>query len=241
MMEHIVKRKFYSFVEVHGRCYCDGVGQIVQPRQQQSGGGGYANGRARRQEILRTAADHFGAYGFTGLTVRDIAAACGISRAGLLHHFPSKEDLLLAVLEERDDADRLRFEPYVAAEGALGVVAGMIDLADHNRSNPGLIELFAKLAAEASRPDHPAHEYFVRRVIRIREDTARALRAAQKAGEVRGDLDVDMAAVRMTALMDGLQSNWLLDRSTDLPGQVSSAVSELLTEAGRARLQAWMP
>lgn len=203
-----------------------------------SGGAGYANGRARRRAILQTAARHFGTYGFAGVTLRDIAAACDISRAGLLHHFSSKEALLLAVLEERDQEDRARFTPYVKVGGSLGVFAGMIDLARRNRLTPGLIELFVKLSAEAARPDHPAHEHFRARILRIRRSTAHALEEAKRDGYVRGDIAVDIAAVQLTALMDGLQANWLLDRATDLARQVAVAVAELLTPQGRTELRA---
>ena len=83
---------------------------------------GYAKGRARRDAIIRIAASQFAEKGFLSATVLEIAAACGISRAGLLHYFPDKEALLETVLEARDDEDQARFEPYIRAAGALGVL-----------------------------------------------------------------------------------------------------------------------
>ncbi len=194
---------------------------------------GYAKGRARRAEIVRTAASQFAEKGFGAATILDIAAACRISRAGLLHYFPDKEALLAAVLEERDAEDRARFQAYTRAPGGIGILRGMVDLADHNRFVPGLIELFARLSAEAATPDHPAHDYFVRRYDRIRHDTARTLRAAARAGYLRADVDPDDAAVRLTALSDGLESQWLLNKRIDMARHVRAAVVELLTESGR--------
>ena len=56
---------------------------------------GYAKGRARREAIVHEASAQFADKGFTSATILDIAAACDISRAGLLHHFPDKEALLV--------------------------------------------------------------------------------------------------------------------------------------------------
>lgn len=194
--------------------------------------GGYAKGRARRTAIIHTAAEQFAQKGFGAATILDIAAACAISRAGLLHHFPDKESLLQAVLEDRDRADRQRFRPYVGIPDGLGVLRGMVDLAGHNRLVPGLIELFARLSAEAADPDHPAHGYFTARYDRIRTGTAGALDKAHAAGHLRADVDTADAATRLTALMDGLQSQWLFDRTIDMAGHLHTAILDLMTAAG---------
>jgi len=193
---------------------------------------GYAKGRARRDAIIRTASGHFAERGFLSATILEIAAACGISRAGLLHYFPDKEALLEAVLEARDVEDQERFVPYTRGAGAIGVLRGMVDLADHNRLVPGLIELFVRLSSEASAPDHPARDYFVNRYERIRTGTARAVRGAVRAGHLRADLDPDDAALRLTALMDGLQAQWLFDRGIDMAGEVHRMLAEWMTPEG---------
>src|SRR3954453_5366146 len=64
--------------------------------------GGAAKGDARRDLIVRVATEIFGTQGFRAATMLQIAAACGISRTGLLHHFATKESLLEAVLARRD-------------------------------------------------------------------------------------------------------------------------------------------
>lgn len=193
---------------------------------------GYAKGRARRDAIIRTASEHFAERGFLSATILEIAAACGISRAGLLHYFADKEALLEAVLEARDVEDQQRFAPYTQGAGAIGVLRGMVDLAEHNRLVPGLIELFVRLSSEASAPDHPARDYFVHRYERIRSGTARAVRGAIMAGHLRPGLDPDDAALRLTALMDGLQAQWLFDRSIDMAGEVHRMLAEWMTPEG---------
>jgi len=194
---------------------------------------GYAKGRKRRDEIVRIASEYFREKGFTQATILEIAAACDISRAGLLHHFPDKEALLEAVLQARDTEGQARFAPYVRAAGAIGVLRGMVDLAARNRLAPGLIELFARLSTEASAPEHPAHDYFRERYDRVRRGTARAIAAAIRAGHLRPDLAPEDAALRLTALMDGLQTQWLFDRSIDMAASLRHVVDDWLTPSGR--------
>ena len=51
---------------------------------------GYAKGRAKLRDILDQATALFGEAGYRGTSLREIAARCGISHPGLLHHFPTK-------------------------------------------------------------------------------------------------------------------------------------------------------
>ncbi len=54
----------------------------------------------RRAELLRAAARLFRDKGFDGTTVRDIASAVGMRSGSPFYHFPSKQAILLAVVEE---------------------------------------------------------------------------------------------------------------------------------------------
>lgn len=55
---------------------------------------------AVRRALLDAAAGLFAARGYGGTNLRDVADALGMSRTGLYHHFPSKEKLLEAIVEE---------------------------------------------------------------------------------------------------------------------------------------------
>ena len=122
---------------------------------------GYAKGRARRAEIIEQARALFGEVGYRGASLREIAGRCGLSHPGLLHHFPTKESLLLAVLQQRD-ADDVAWLGQ-AGPGPLDPLVRLVELARHNATRRGLAELFTVIAAEATSPEHPAHEYVVRR------------------------------------------------------------------------------
>lgn len=53
----------------------------------------------RTKTAILTAAEKLLAERGLGFAVNDVAIAAGVSKSGLLHHFPSKTDLLLAVAE----------------------------------------------------------------------------------------------------------------------------------------------
>jgi len=53
----------------------------------------------QRETILRQATGLFIAHGYSGLSMRQIAEAADISKAGIYYHFRDKESLFLAILE----------------------------------------------------------------------------------------------------------------------------------------------
>jgi AcrR family transcriptional regulator len=57
-----------------------------------------------REAILERAAKLFSRKGYTGVSIRDIAQACGITNAALYYHFKNKDDLYLAVLRHHHEA-----------------------------------------------------------------------------------------------------------------------------------------
>ncbi|MFI2754056.1 TetR/AcrR family transcriptional regulator [Cellulomonas sp. P22] len=171
---------------------------------------GYAKGRARRQQILDEAMTLFGDVGYRAASLREIAARVGISHPGLLHHFTSKESLLLAVLERRDETDSARFDMQETT--GTEVLRHMLELADYNATRPGIVELSCVLAAEATSPDHPAHEFFIDRYERAVRMCIDAFEQARSKGELNPGVDPEHAARSFIALMDGLQVQWLLDR-----------------------------
>jgi AcrR family transcriptional regulator len=188
---------------------------------------GYAKGRAKRREILDQAMALFGAAGYRGASLREIATRCGLSHPGLLHHFPTKQSLLLAVLEHRDEVDGARLE---SGGTGLAILRGLVDLAEYNAARPGIVELFTLLSAEATAAGHPAHAYFARRY----ETTVRAVELAYEQvradGILRSGIDVAVAARQFVALMDGLQIQWLLSqRRLDMAATLQAHLAAQLT------------
>ena len=64
-----------------------------------------AKGEDRRQRILGVAERLLARNGWRNTSLAQIAKEAGVTPAGLLHHFESKEQLLNAVLDARDADD----------------------------------------------------------------------------------------------------------------------------------------
>ena len=58
----------------------------------------------RREAIVEHAAELFAERGFQGASVSDLAAACKTSKSLFYHYYPSKEDVLYAVMASHIDA-----------------------------------------------------------------------------------------------------------------------------------------
>ncbi|MFJ8886822.1 TetR/AcrR family transcriptional regulator [Streptomyces sp. NPDC102402] len=191
---------------------------------------GYAKGRAKRREILEQAMSLFGEAGYRGASLRVIATRCGISHTGLLHHFPTKEALLLAVLEHRDDVD----DEWLSLGGTTGVrrLRRFAELAELNAARRGIVELFSVVSAEATAADHPAHGYFVRRYENSVAGARLAYAQVRQEGSLRSGVEPDDAGPQLIALMDGLQVQWLLsDCATDMAGVLRAHIEAQLTVA----------
>ncbi|MGW6201953.1 TetR/AcrR family transcriptional regulator [Kribbella sp. NPDC055110] len=160
--------------------------------------GPYAKGVAKRAEILRVALEVIARHGYRKTSTRELAAAAGLSEAGMLHYFGSKEQLFEAVLRARDEADMARFETGDPIDNLTAIVR-------HNGSVPGLVQLYSTFSAEAGDPEHGSHEYFVERYAGIREALADAVRARQDAGTLDPSADPETIATLLIALSDGLQ------------------------------------
>ena len=190
--------------------------------------GGYLKGRIRREDIITAAAVAYGELGYHGSSLREIAKRVGISHAGLLYYFPTKEALLAAVLERRDAEDSER-EQLTVPPG-LDVLRHFVALAEHNVRHPGIVDLYSRLAAEAVAPDHPAHGYFVRHYRAAREGVHESFGALAARGELRDGVDPGMAALTFIALMDGLQVQWLtMPGDVDLVGSLRCYLQNVLT------------
>lgn len=191
--------------------------------------GEYAKSAERRQQIVEAAVEVFSAAGYRKGSLRDVAAKAGLSQAGLLHHYPSKEHLLEAVLTWRDEVSRQMMGGEPLPEG-IDLLRALVAVAEYNASTPELVELHVIVSAEGTAADHPLRDYFVGRYAYLFDLVRRAFERAAVEGQLRRDVDCTSAARTLVALMDGLQLQWLLDRDhVDMAGDLRHYLQSLLT------------
>ncbi|WP_029289184.1 TetR/AcrR family transcriptional regulator [Cellulomonas sp. HZM] len=190
-------------------------------------GPGYAKGRATREEILDAATRLFGEVGYHTASLREVASRVGISHPGLMHHFPTKADLLAAVLQRRDEVDGAALEAE-SADGADYVTA-LARLAERNATKPTIVELFASLSAEATTPEHPAHDWFATRYAGLLDRVTTDLEQVRADGRLRADVDPRTAARLIVAAMDGLQVQFLYeDGRVDMAAAITALYRSFL-------------
>ncbi|MET7389368.1 TetR/AcrR family transcriptional regulator [Streptomyces sp. NPDC005529] len=174
----------------------------------------------RRAEIVRAALEVIAERGYRGASLAAVAERVGLTQQGLLHHFPTKEALLVAVLKERDQWDAV---PDSAWRADL-----LVSLVEYNAMRPGIIQTFSALLGESVTEGHPAREFFTRRYTAVRVNMASVLRA-EYGERLPSGLTPERAAPLLVAVMDGLQYQWLLDpESVDMP----AAFRDFLTLLG---------
>ncbi|GAA3841409.1 MULTISPECIES: TetR/AcrR family transcriptional regulator [Streptomyces] len=184
--------------------------------------GPYAKTPARREEIVRAARDSFAERGYTKASLRDIAERAGITHAGLLHHFRNKDELLAEVLADRDSEEWQQGLDDVDSPDQLEPY--LTQLIRHHQRAPELMRLWIELAAAASRPDHPAHTYFVERYERSRAQFVDGFPDEKARARLREGVGPENAAVLFQAVLNGLQLQWILDQDLDIVGPVTDFV-----------------
>ncbi|UTT71227.1 TetR/AcrR family transcriptional regulator [Arthrobacter sp. DNA4] len=141
-----------------------------------------------------------------------IARGCGMSLSGLVHYFPTKDLLLQATMERRDDVDQARIaQPGKARPRGWAYLESLVELVRLNQQQEGIVRLFTTVAAEAVDPNHPANAWLRSHHQSSAQRIRQALVEAMEDGTLGGDAPVDSIARSLIAAMDGLQIQWLSD------------------------------
>ena len=169
-----------------------------------------AKGEDRKQRILAVAQRLLARNGGRGTTLGQIAQEAGVTPAGLLHHFESKEQLLHAVLDARDADDDAN------ADRAGDILEQLERVTERFRRSPGLIGIFTVLLSENLDPEAPLHVRFLNRYRAAVDTVAEGIRRGQRDGRYRTDLDPAVKAREIVAFLYGMETSWLLDPSIPL-------------------------
>jgi AcrR family transcriptional regulator len=166
-----------------------------------------AKGEDRKQRILDVAQRLLTRNGWRNTTLAQIAGEAGVTPAGLLHHFESKEQLLNAVLDARDLDDDSH------ADRAGDLLVEIARVADRFTRAPELLGTFTVLLVENILPDAPLHDRMLARQREAIDIVAELIRRGQADGRYRADIDPAVKAVEILAFVHGMETIWLLNPS----------------------------
>jgi len=181
----------------------------------------------RRREILDASVDIFGAKGFTGGTLQEIADQVGMTHAGILHHFGSKDQLLLEVLVHRDETDVAHLEGQHIPDG-LALFRHLVKTAFLNAERAGIVQAYAVLSAESVTDDHPGREFFQDRYRNLRAEVTQAFQVVCAERGIDNAQNVADASAAILAVMDGMQVQWLLEPTAVDLGRASEFAIEAI-------------
>src|SRR5579875_1948181 len=161
---------------------------------------------SRQSRIVKIAFKHIAEKGFEGLRVRSVATEANMNHATLLHYFPSKEDLIRAVVEyllqefrgvgsgEADSANKQPMEQ---------VLAEIEDIGEKLKKNPDMFIVLTELSLRARR-DQSIKHYLEYLDVAWRSHVTRILQRGIREKSFRADLDANSTALTLMSHIKGL-------------------------------------
>ncbi|MFB4420812.1 TetR/AcrR family transcriptional regulator [Streptomyces sp. QL37] len=197
---------------------------MTKPRKPR---GPYRKSAERREQILQAAYEAIDEHGERA-SLQDIADRVGVTQPALTYYFPTRDDLLLAVLERRDAMGKAT-AAAVSTEHTM--IDGMVASARHTTDHPGLAKLYVTLSAAATDPASPAYDHFRNRYRTLADEVTRDFATQQRLGEMRDDAPAEHLARALLAVLDGLQIQWMHDPTVDI-ATIAETFTRLLTGPG---------
>ncbi|MEH6375618.1 TetR/AcrR family transcriptional regulator [Streptomyces sp. KLMMK] len=173
---------------------------------------------SRRRQIVAAAFALVSEQGLEGMTMRDVAARAGVSVGAVQRCFPSKEEMMVSVVEDMNERVSARIRDRIADSPDPDSAATMLQhtlagIMPHDE--PTLAESRAWLAFAAHAAVTPTLAAVQRKQYEgLAELITLLLRTAQASGDVRSDADTDGEADALIALADGLGMQILMGRRT---------------------------
>jgi AcrR family transcriptional regulator len=172
------------------------------------------------QAIIDAALELFAERGVEGVCVEAVAAKAGVGKATIYRRWPSKEELLIAALGSLKS-------PMPDPQGATvrEDLVEMVDVMVRDAADPRYARQFAMLHGEGENYPKLMARYYETIVQPRREVIKAALRRGIDRGELRADLDVDVAMLSLTGTVMARGKH---DPTPASPGFAARVVDELL-------------
>ncbi len=160
----------------------------------------------RSDELLQATCALIAREGFEGLRTRAVAQAAGINVATLHYYFSSKASLIAGVVRYLDEQFRRQKAPALPASGSClhDMLQQIRADAEFRRQHCPELKVVMQEFLLRSRRDPDVYEVLQGLQSRWRAELAEQLAGAQKAGELRADVDVAVMATMLHAQLVGL-------------------------------------
>jgi TetR/AcrR family transcriptional repressor of nem operon len=169
--------------------------------------------------------------GYTKTTIDDVIAAAGVTKGSFYFHFPSKEELGYAVIENASEhilgnlkktLDRTDLTPYERIEAMLAETRGIVEAADCTRGC-----ILGNLALETSQMGDGFRERIARTFRNWSELIASELEEMKEAGELPPDFDCsEYADFAISALEGGI----MISKVTLDPAPMRNSIAMILDQ-----------
>ncbi|TDE59023.1 TetR/AcrR family transcriptional regulator [Nonomuraea mesophila] len=160
--------------------------------------------RARRLQIIDAGLTAFARHGYAGATTAQICRIAGVGSGTFFHHFPTKNALLVAILELGAEETRDFFASQDQATPPREVLLGYVDHAVADLTDPRAASFITMVGGLTSNAD-------IRAALQADEGTTRSrvrdvVTAAQRQRQIRADMTPDRLTVWIMLLIDGFAS-----------------------------------
>lgn len=194
----------------------------------------------RRQQILDAGLRCFSRDGFHATTTADIVREAGVSQGALYLYFPTKDDIVVALADDRHQGEAFLSALAQREPDPIRGLALLVELHGRGLSDPGRLDarrVGIQGWGEALRNPR-IKASVVEGAGRVREAIVGLIERGQRTGQVRSSVDPHAAAQLLIAVFQGLvlQVAWgeaidLAAFGQTLRGMIGEA---LLTPAGQA-------
>jgi len=178
-------------------------------------------------KILDVGQDLIQTGGYTSMSFQAIATRVGIKKPSVIHHFPNKSDLGIAIIQRYRDAFAVQLkaienDPQKTAWDALDFYFSPYR---HFANTPNTVCLYGALAGEI--PALP--EELRREVKQFMESQQGWLERVLREGHRHGEFNLTQTPARLSRLFfNTLQGSLLVKRSTDDLSQLDDVIQVLI-------------